>query len=314
MNLQQEVSNLFIRQIKGWETAKQNYNALKTIRTRELAIGGVNAAIQFNPARIQSTSATVSAATIQKRPCFLCPENRPEEQEHISYAGKYLILVNPYPVFPRHLTIPCITHTPQQIKGRLGDMLNLAYELPDYILFYNGPRCGASAPDHMHFQAGNKDFLPLEKDWENIKKAQGKIIIQNTSLTVHYLAQYPQTVLVAEAVKKEDIIKFFDHFTSLSPADKASDEIMVNLLCLFNKGIWRLYIMPRKAHRPSQYYAEGKLQKMISPGAVDLGGVIITPRECDFNALTIETAEDIFRQVSITPDETARICNQLINK
>ena len=308
MNLQQQVSNLLIQQIKNWELANQNYKALETILSRELTVGGIKISIQFNPARIQSTNATVSATAVNKRPCFLCSENRPKEQKYIPYNNKYLILVNPYPIFPKHFTIPYIIHSPQQIEHHLLDLLNIASELPDYILFYNGPQCGASAPDHMHFQAGNKGFLPLEKDWEIIKR-QGKILVQTKSLTVFHLTQYPQAVFIAESNKKEEIISLFNYFTTLLPIDQSSKEIMVNLLCLFDNGIWRLYIMPRKAHRPTQYYNS---QKLISPGAVDVSGIIITPRESDFIELTNQEAEDILKQVSITPETTHFICDQLI--
>ena len=161
MNYSDETDSLISRQLLNWPLVARNYAALEHVSTRTLAVGGSRVVLQFNPERIRSSAASVDVASLKARKCFLCSENQPREQEMIDWHGLYKIQVNPYPIFPRHLTIACLRHTPQLIAGRIGHMLRLAADLPKFVLFYNGPRCGASAPDHMHFQAGNKGFMPL---------------------------------------------------------------------------------------------------------------------------------------------------------
>lgn len=163
--MNQTIHNLLTEQLASWETARNNYAALSGVRVKELNVNGIPYKVQFNPARIVSSGARVDAKSIQERKCFLCPANLPPVQKGIPFSGHYNILVNPFPIFPRHLTIPELAHTPQRIASRFTDMLELAGALTEYTIFYNGPKCGASAPDHAHFQAGNKGFMPIEKDW-----------------------------------------------------------------------------------------------------------------------------------------------------
>ena len=168
-----KVRQLLDAQLTNWEQARNNYNALANVEVKEVEINGFPVKIQFNPGRIQSSAAKVDAKSIQERKCFLCAANSPAVQEGIDYsgvAGEYEILINPFPIFPKHLTIPDKKHVNQTIgdnnlKGRFEDMLDLSKILDEYVLFYNGPKCGASAPDHIHFQAGNKGFLPLEDNY-----------------------------------------------------------------------------------------------------------------------------------------------------
>ena len=163
--MNQTIHHLLTGQLASWETARNNYAALSGVRVKELNVNGIPYKVQFNPARIVSSGAKVDAKSILERKCFLCPANLPPVQKGIPFGGHYNILVNPFPIFPRHLTVPELAHTPQRIATRFTDMLELAEALTDYTIFYNGPKCGASAPDHAHFQAGNKGFMPIEKDW-----------------------------------------------------------------------------------------------------------------------------------------------------
>ena len=162
-----EIQNLLTEQLLHWDLAKSNYEALNCVKTKTLDVNGCAYKVQFNPARIVSSGASVDAKSIQQRKCFLCEENRPQEQKGIDFQNKYQILINPFPIFPKHFTIPDTTHTPQLISHRMGDMLDLAEYMSDYVIFYNGPKSGASATDHAHFQAGNKGFLPVETAWQN---------------------------------------------------------------------------------------------------------------------------------------------------
>ena len=160
MQINQQVKALFNEQTANWALARNNFEGLKTVQTKTFAFGDYDVRVQFNPARIVSSGAKVDAKTIAERKCFLCAANRPAEQRSVEF-GDYEILVNPFPIFPEHFTIPRKEHVDQQIKPFFADMLRLAKAMDEYLVFYNGPRCGASAPDHMHFQAGTKDFLPL---------------------------------------------------------------------------------------------------------------------------------------------------------
>lgn len=268
-----DISTFIEEQLAKWPMAKDNFEALKDVKVKQVG----DAKVQFNPARIVSTGAKVDAASLKKRACFLCDKNRPPEQFGIDWKD-YTILINPFPIFPKHLTIPAKKHTPQRIKGRIADMCALAKELKGYVVFYNGPKCGASAPDHMHFQAGNADFLP-----DSIPAAIGSIEIEETT---------PQK---AEAA--------FNAIYDAMPA-VGEEEPMMNILCRYVGRKYRLTIIPRKKHRPS-FYGDGPGKMLISPASVDLGGVIITPREKDFKAIDEKVLSKVFSELCFTMPELA---------
>ena len=272
--MKEKVNQLFKEQLSDWELAKKNYQALDRVKTKTLVVDNREYKVQFNPARIISSAANVDAQSISERKCFLCAENRPPEQKGIPFNERYTILVNPYPIFPRHLTIPSIEHKPQRIASYIADMLDLAQKLDDYVIFYNGPKCGASAPDHFHFQAGNKGFLPIEKN-PNIYNA---IIIESNN-KAELLNQY-RKIYAAMGKKPED------------------DEPMMNMLAWYKAAKWIFCIFPRTKHRPACYSAEGEVNLLISPAAVDLGGVFITPLEKDFEKISAEDIHEILREIS----------------
>lgn len=301
---------LIREQRSSWPLLDANCRALEKIEARTVPVGEIPVTLQFNPERIRSAAASVDRKAVQNRACFLCPENRPAEQTGISVDGKYIMLANPYPIFSKHLTFPSVIHTPQNISGRLSDMLDLAQDLDRYIIFYNGPRCGASAPDHMHFQAGNKGFLPLEYLWNDIYRKQGEVIFQNPDILSGRLTGWPQTVLFIESRESGKILGAFEKLMRLLPVPEGETEPMMNLLCVYEAPVWRLLVLPRRAHRPAQYFEEGDKQRLISPGAVDLGGVIPLPRKSDFDRLTEEEIRNIFVQVSLNPEDTVRICKE----
>jgi ATP adenylyltransferase/5',5'''-P-1,P-4-tetraphosphate phosphorylase II len=273
MNLLQAVNRLFNEQLKNWELAKNNYAALKQVKVRTLDVNGCRYNVQFNPARMISSAAKVDAQSIRERKCFLCAANRPPEQKGILFNGQYTILVNPYPIFPRHLTIPALEHTPQLIASRFGDMLDLAQQLAGYTVFYNGPKCGASAPDHFHFQAGNKGFLPIEnnREWGN--------------------------AIRIESENKQDILARFRQIYNALPLQPDDTEPMLNILAWYGNGKWTVCLFPRKKHRPACYFAEADDNLLISPASVDLGGVLITPLEKDFEKITAEDIGGILAEV-----------------
>ena len=243
---------------------------------------------QYNPTRIRSSAAKTDAASIAKRPCFLCKENRPPEQESIDWRGKYELLQNPFPIFPQHLTIPTYEHIPQRMKGRFGDMLALAKDLPTYTIFYNGPQCGASAPDHMHFQAGTRRFMPIEQEWQ---ERIGEHLAVCGQARLHIMANDPRNTLVMIAEDEADAVSLFEKICESLPKP------MINVLCYYENNQWFTFIFPRTKHRPACYFASGDEQMIISPASVDIGGVFITAREQDFERLDSTLLEGILQEV-----------------
>ena len=310
LSLTSKVEALLDHQLSHWNLAQQNYKALKTIESKTLNVLGFPMQVQFNPSRIVSSAAKVDARSIQQRPCFLCEKNRPAEQEGILVDNRYWILVNPFPIFPKHLTIPFVEHVKQRIDGHFGDMLDLAKALPEFVLFYNGPQCGASAPDHLHFQAGNKGFLPLEINWSAWKQYAEHIIeLPNFTLLRHIT--YPHAMLIMESSERQSLVSWFKNLYKQFNINVNGVEPMLNLLCSWKNGQWTVWLFPRRLHRPSCYFADGIQQLLISPASVDLAGVFITPRGEDFQKVTATDIATIMDEVSITCDLLDTICHTL---
>lgn len=293
-----------------WETARNNYVALSGVQVKELNVNGTLYKVQFNPARIVSSGAKVDAKSIKERKCFLCPANLPAVQKGIPFEGHYNILVNPFPIFPRHLTVPETAHVAQRITPRFGDMLDLARQLTDYTIFYNGPKCGASAPDHAHFQAGNKGFMPIEQDWR--RQVAGKVADYGQA-TLWWLNDAPRTTLVIESADRKTAIKLFDtvyHSLDIQPGE---DEPMMNVLVMYEDNKWIVFVFPRAKHRPACYTAEGDANLLSSPASVDLGGVFITPVEKDFIKITAEDIAQILGEVCLSPADFQKVRKRIRN-
>jgi len=306
--LAEEVEKIRNSQLQEWALAKVNYDNLRTVKTKKIVIDGIPMIIQFNPKRITSSAAKVDTKSIQERKCFLCPDNLPEQQKGIDFIGKYLILVNPFPIFPKHLTIPSYKHEPQQIKGKVADMLELAYRLQDYVFFYNGPKCGASAPDHLHFQAGNKGFLPIEKDFDSFEKEN---IITKSNIRISLLADYPCGTFMMES---EDILLIDEYFNKIYQALEIKPEEyepMMNVLAWYSQDRYKLCFFPRVQHRPSCFYGEGENNILISPASVDMGGVFITPLEKDFDKIKEGDVSKIIREVCLDKASLRKIADRL---
>lgn len=295
-----DVNRLFEEQIRDWEAVARRYRNLEQVKSREVAFPHCSLLLTYNPDRIGSSTAQVDSQSIQKRPCFLCPSNRPAEQKSISW-NSYDILVNPFPIFKRHFTIVDKHHHAQRLSPeRIEDMLALARNLPEYTVFYNGPACGASAPDHFHFQAGNRGYMPAEKETENgtellCASPQLKISCKADELRKVVVTESDSLSLLVEAIAK--ICQLIGQVVPRQP------EPMVNLLTMFADNHWKTCIFPRKAHRPAQFFETGENRIVFSPGAVDFGGVAILPEEKDFNHLTEETIKDMFSQLTFHEDE-----------
>ena len=304
--LNQEALSLFHEQVSNWELARVNYEGLNTVRTKTFSFGDFAMNVQFNPARIVSSGAKMDAKTIAARKCFLCTGNLPAEQKGVD-AGNYTILVNPFPIFPQHFTIPRKEHIDQQIKPYFAEMLELAEALDDYAVFYNGPRCGASAPDHMHFQAGTKDFLPVITDYKRMKPTHATIIDEGMNYQLYQLNDYCRTVYCIESDSIESAQSLFENLytkwqvlpdLSLILSKEEGIEPMMNIVCSFEDGIWYTFLFPRKAFRPWQFTAEGDKQLMVSPATVELSGIFITPIESHFDRITKDDVISILEQCS----------------
>ena len=303
MNEKIDIEAFFQNQLNHWKSVSENYVHLKHIQCRNIDYNGFKIEIQFNPERIRSSAANIEKKVIDERPCFLCPQNRPLEQMEIDYLGRYDLLVNPYPIFPKHLTIPDKQHLPQLIKGRIGDMLQLAKDLPDYTILYNGPKSGASAPDHFHFQAGNKGLLPIEKD---VHSGSYKVKIkENKEGSLYQMQNYLRNCFIFES-KDLDWLRseFEEYYLFQHKLQPEEDEPMFNVICWQEENVWQLVIFPRKQHRPYQYYETGINQILLSPGVVDFGGILVVPRKEDYDKLNKDLVKDIYSQLTLNFYET----------
>jgi ATP adenylyltransferase/5',5'''-P-1,P-4-tetraphosphate phosphorylase II len=306
-----KISELFASQIRDWELPRINYSQLEKVSTRKFSFGTFEILVQYNPERIRSSAAKVDAKSIGERPCFLCGKNRPPEQRGILYENKLTILVNPFPIFTRHLTIPSEFHTDQRIRNNFDTMLSLAQAMPSYIVFYNGPQCGASAPDHLHFQAGNQGFMPIENDFLNGKHTT--LLTSEPGIEILTWKAYLRGIITLKGNDRKKLVRIFDRFFDrLSEIQPDRPEPMLNILAEYSSDEWIIHIIPRKQHRPRQFFAEDKDQFLISPAAVDLGGVIITPREEDFSGISNNDIKDIFRQVCFEENELTGLINEVL--
>ena len=314
-NLPDQVEKLFEQQLSTWEQARNNFDALKNVEVKELDVDSMKIKVQFNPARMLSSGAKVDAKSIAARKCFLCGANRPDVQKGIPWKGvsgnEYTILINPFPIFPRHLTIPDNNHTLQLIKGRIADMIRLTSQLSDYTVFYNGPKCGASAPDHFHFQAGNSDFLTLAENMEKVSLEPLLTDPEGGAVLSVSLNSLPLNFFVIDATDADAAQKLLAKLYAAMPVPEGESEPMMNLLCYITEDeTARLIIIPRKRHRPS-FYGTEEGQMVLSPASVDMGGVFITPRPQDFQTLDPQLVGQTFSELCLNEDEINKIIEKL---
>ena len=288
-------------QMENWDLLRAGYESLKDIEVKTFEFDGFEIKVQFNPGRIISSSAKVDEKSINSRGCFLCHENLPDEQRGLPYYRNYLILCNPYPIFPEHFTLSKFDHIPQNIIWNFEGLLNLSKDLGKYFtIFYNGPKCGASAPDHMHFQAGTKNFMPVENEYNRIKLRYGRKIFKDGNTAIYLMDKYLRKMISLESKDPAQLIKLFDLvYSFLEKILGGKDEPMMNIISSYDESGWRIIIFPRFKHRPTFFFEKGDKGLLLSPAAVDLGGVCITPQKSDFDKIKKEDIVEIFRQVSI---------------
>lgn len=289
-------------QKKSWKQLCDGYESFKQIKTKTFQFDGFTMKLQFNPGRYISTSAKVDEKSINERKCFLCPANLPEDQKGILCEGEYLILGNPFPIFPEHFTIPNINHIPQQIKNNFPLMLKLTKDLSKrYVVLYNGPKCGASAPHHFHFQAGTKNFMPIMDDFHQLKNEYGETLIENDELTICAIDDGIRRMISLESLSSKMLASTFDKLYEIYSAVTASiAEPMLNIIVSYEEEFgWRVIVFLREKHRSSHYFLEGDDKILLSAASVDLGGVCITPLEKDFDKMTKEKLTEILTEVTL---------------
>ena len=305
------LQRFFNRQLEKWDDARRRYHDLRNVQTRELVVGASSFHVQWNPARMVSTGASIDKKTLSKRPCFLCEQNRPKEQFKKSINNQYDLLVNPYPILPIHFTIPSVKHEPQLIRNSYGEIHRLLEEFPELMVFYNGPKCGASAPDHAHFQAGTSGTLPLQKSWKRLSHHLTKIVELNEGEDISLIEEYPCPAILIRSQSQYGDEQLFLRLYEALPLKDGEAEPMMNIVSWRYQDDYLSVIFLRDKHRPDCYYAEGDAQYIISPGALDMAGLIITPRQEDYNRLSPERALSILAEVSISKEELQQVIERL---
>ena len=301
----------FNRQLEKWEDARNRYQDLRNVKTRELVVGTSTMKVQWNPARIVSTGAKIDKQTLAERPCFLCEQNRPKEQVKKPIDGQYELLVNPFPILPIHFTIPSVKHEPQLIRNSYSEIHKLLTEYPSMMVFYNGPKCGASAPDHAHFQGGTSGILPLQMAWQRLSRNLKPILNLNDEEGISLIEDYPCPALLIHSKSEYSDEQMFIRLYEALPLPEGEPEPMMNIVSWQHDADYYSVVFPRKKHRPDCYYKEGDEQFIISPGALDMSGFIVTPRKEDFERLTPEIALGILNEVSLQPDDLQQVIAKL---
>ena len=302
------ISRFFNRQLEVWTDARHRFRDLKHVETRQFSD---QLKLQWNPARIVSTGAKIDKKTLGERPCFLCDKNRPKEQMSKQMDEKFHLLVNPFPILPVHFTIPARKHQPQLIYKNYGEMHRFISLHSDLMVFYNGPKCGASAPDHLHFQAGTNGILPLQTNWQRLSRNLTDIISLNDEEKISVVRDFivPAFVIISKSAESDEAL--FRRLYKAMPQRGDETEPMMNIISWRKGEEFISVVIPREKHRPEAYFAEGDAQFVVSPGALDMSGLIITPREEDFRKLTEEKALSLLQECGVSEEKMNAIIAKL---
>ena len=302
------ISRFFNRQLEMWEDARHRFRDLKHVEVRQLSD---QLKVQFNPARIVSTGAKIDKHTLGERPCFLCERNRPKEQMTKQIDDHFQLLVNPFPILPVHFTIPATKHQPQSIYRHYGEMHRLLSLHSELMVFYNGPKCGASAPDHLHFQAGTSGVLPLQTNWQRLSRSLTDVISLNDEEKISVLSDFlvPAFVIISKSEDSDE--ELFHRLYRSMPMRGDESEPMMNIIAWRKGDEFISVVIPREKHRPDAYFAEGEAQMMVSPGALDMAGLIITPREEDFSKINLDKATALLFECGISAEKMEAVVSNL---
>lgn len=292
------LTDFFKEQLHQWKEVQIRFEELRNVRTRE--VGSMLA--QYNPARMVSTGAKIDKATLAQRPCFLCAKNRPPEQIILPFNEEFDILVNPFPILPTHFTIPARRHQPQAIAANYPLLHQLLTVYPHLMVFYNGPKCGASAPDHLHFQAGTSGVLPLQQHWQQLYETSETLLKINDYERIVLVKNYvcPAIAIISKSLEHDE--QMFRMVYDALPLKEGETEPMMNIVAWRANDTFISVVFPRYKHRPDCYFAEKEQQFLVSPGSLDMAGLMILPREIDFERITPTLAEHIMREVSLSDE------------
>ena len=302
------IKAFFTHQLDTWDEIRQRYEALKHVGLKQLG----HRQLQYNPARMVSTGAQIDRQTIAQRACFLCEKNRPEEQLTIDLGDDFELMVNPFPVLPMHFTIVRKTHVPQTILENYTEIHRLLELFPELFVFYNGPMSGASAPDHMHFQAGIGQELPLMTVLRKLEKEQQVLIKQGNGSSLSMFNSVSFNAFVIKSKAQETEMALFKQLYAAMPVREGEKEPRMNIVAWRDGSEDVIVVLPRDNHRPACYFEEGDRRMVISPGALDMAGLIITPREEDFNRMSEDKLISILKEVSIKEKDMKNIKEKLI--
>ena len=349
--MEEQIVKFISDQLSVWPEVAARFRALKQVRTRSLSVNGLKTTLQFNPDRIRSSVAEVEHI---QRPCFLCADKQPAEQHRIPFEGrkekKYYITINPYPIFPEHLVISRCEHVPQSIWNNFVDMTDLAHHFPDYTFFYNGPHCGASAPDHLHFQAMPRGGTPLEMQADALldrlgsreagvpNGEEGVAVPASLSGDIEYVCSvqeaqlyhykhFTRGVFFLRSRTSKSLAKLFYRLLDCAPWKEGEEEPRFNLLAWYKPcgktrrpeghthGLaeyeYRAIVLLRGEHRPHHYFSEGADHLTLSPGCADMCGLYVMPVQEEFEQVDAATLEAVMAEVSLSAGDEARVLNRL---
>lgn len=306
-----EIRKFISDQLSVWPFASANFRALKSVEIKEIDLGGIKCRVQHNPFRAISTTADVSPEALSSRACFLCRANRPPEQLDLPFEGRkgrrYRIQVNPYPIFPGHLVIVRTEHIAQSIWHHFPDMQDFAKAHKDYVVFYNGPASGASAPDHLHFQAAPRHLMPLEDAVDRFLDKPGEPLSSVRDANLYLCPFYAHGVFALKATTSKSLSKLFYRLLDCCPRPEGEGEPRFNLFTYCKGDEWRAFVVLRSERRPHHYFSTGEDHLALSPGAADISGVYITPFKEDFDKLDGKLLEEVLSEVTISAEEEKMI-------
>lgn len=307
-----EVERFFNRQLELWDDARQHFRNLQEVKTRNLNADSHTLVVQWNPTRIVSTGASIDAKAISQRPCFLCEQNRPKEQIVKPLDDQFNLLVNPYPILPQHFTIPLKQHKPQDALICFDEMQLLLSRYPDLMVFYNGPKCGASAPDHAHLQAGTSGLLPLQNSWQRLSRDAETLYSLNENEDISFIADFICPVIAIRSRSSEHARELFKRVYDALPPQADGTEPMMNIVAWSSDDEHISIVIPRSKHRPDCYYDKDEAKRMlVSPGALDMSGLIITPRQHDFEHITAEQALQMIAECALSEEDMKLLVNKI---
>jgi hypothetical protein len=303
---------LLAEQKKAWLDLRKGCESLKEVRERDVRCGGFSVRLQYNPGRIKSSLANVGEKKTNERRCFLCLNHLPEGQKGLLYRSEYLILCNPMPIFSSHFTVSHREHRPQAIIDHIEPLLQLMSEFGSgWTVFYNGPKCGASAPDHLHFQASPSGQMPIEKEIREEKRLT--LMTQVDGVLLYRVRGLGREVVILEGDDPMAMGGALQGFqNALKEILLRDEEPMMNVAGIYEEKKWRLMIFPRRKHRPDAFFKKGDGRVVVSPGLIDMGGVLVTPMKKDFERLDAAAVEGIYREVSLEAKTVEKAISALV--